>query len=46
MPDSRPPDHIRRARTAKRVQLLLAVASAAFVIYRLILAFGPRGGIR
>jgi hypothetical protein len=44
MPDPRPPDHLRRARTAKRVQLLLAIASAGFVLYRIIVAFMPRAG--
>jgi hypothetical protein len=35
MNESRPPSHIRRARFAKRVQLLLAIAAAVFAIYRL-----------
>jgi hypothetical protein len=37
-----PPTHLRRAKWSKRVQLLLAVLGAGFVIYRLISAFtGP-----
>jgi hypothetical protein len=35
MNEHRPPPHIRRARLAKRVQLLLAIAAAVFAIYRL-----------
>jgi hypothetical protein len=35
MNEHRPPSHIRRARLAKRVQLLLAIAAAVFAIYRL-----------
>jgi hypothetical protein len=34
--DTRPPSHVRRARFAKRVQLLLAVAAVGFMLYRLI----------
>ena len=45
MPDPRPPDHLRRARVAKRVQVLLALASAGFVLYRLLAVFMPRSGI-
>jgi hypothetical protein len=33
--ERRPPPHIRRARLAKRVQIVLAIAAAVFAIYRL-----------
>jgi hypothetical protein len=45
MVDPRPPEHVRRARLTKRVQLLLGIASAAFVVYRLVAAFMPRAGL-
>lgn len=39
---NRPPEHLRRARLAKRVQFLLALAAAGFVVYRLIALFQGR----
>lgn len=36
---TRPPDHMRRARRARRVRLLMGVAAAAFVIYRIASVF-------
>jgi len=41
MPAPEPPAHLRRAKLAKRAQVLLAVASAVFVLYRLAAAFAP-----
>ncbi|MET0385280.1 MAG: hypothetical protein ABW321_04940 [Polyangiales bacterium] len=43
LPDRRPPAHVRRARFAKRVQLLLALAAGGFAIYRLVAAFTEPG---
>jgi hypothetical protein len=37
------PAHLRRARLAKRVQQLLAIASAVFVLYRLVALFMQHG---
>jgi hypothetical protein len=45
MPKTDLPEHQRRAKRARRVQLLLAFASAAFVLYRLVAAFLPRSGL-
>jgi hypothetical protein len=36
---------MRRAKLTKRVQLLLGIASAAFVLYRLVAMFLPRAGL-
>jgi len=41
--DRAPPAHVRRARLAKRVQLLLAIAAAAYAIYRLVALFTQPG---
>jgi hypothetical protein len=41
MPDPQPSKHVKRAKVAKRVQLVLAIASAGFVLWRLVAAFMP-----
>ena len=41
--DRAPPAHVRRAKLAKRVQLLLAVGAAAYAIYRLVALFAEPG---
>ena len=38
-PPQRTPSHVRHAKLAKRVQLLLVVASAGFALYRLVAIF-------
>jgi hypothetical protein len=35
----KPPTHVRRTKWSKRVQLVLAISAAGFVLYRLISAF-------
>jgi hypothetical protein len=42
----RPPAHVRRAKLAKRAQLLLALAAAGFAIYRLLAIFIRPGSPR
>jgi len=39
MPAPRTPAHLRRAKLAKRVQLILVAASVAFALYRLLAIF-------
>jgi hypothetical protein len=43
MPEPRKPTHLRRAKLAKRAQLLLALASAVFLLYRVAAVFMHRG---
>jgi hypothetical protein len=35
MPSRRPPSHLLRAKLVSRAKIVLAIASAAFVLYRL-----------
>jgi hypothetical protein len=39
MSEPRKPTHLRRAKLAKRAQLVLAIAAAAFAVYRIAAQF-------
>ena len=40
MPNRRPPSHLLRAKLVSRARIVLAIASAGFVLYRLGVMFG------